>query len=191
MSVQEAIAKNATTWEGQWNIDPIHSKIQFAVSHMVISEVTGVFKDFEGGLTFTGEGFDLASAAFSAKVDSISTDNEQRDGHLKSDDFFNAEAYPALTYKSTNIQVTGDNTFEVEGHMTIRDVTKPVTLQVKFGGMVKDAYGQYKAGFAISGAINRKEFGLKWSALTEAGGMVVGNEVRLHLNVQLAKVVED
>lgn len=170
-----------------WNIDPIHSEIQFKVKHLVISTVTGNFKSFSGALETEGDSFENASVSFEADIDSITTNNEDRDKHLKSDDFFNAEEFSKLTFESTSFTSTGDNTYELTGNLTIRDITKEVTLNVEHGGTVDDPYGQTKAGFEISGSINRKEFGLKWNAVTEAGSVVVGDKVKLQLNVQVVE----
>lgn len=170
-----------------WKIDETHSEIQFKVKHLVISTVTGKFKNFEGQLETDGDSFENAEVRFEADVNSIDTNNEDRDNHLKSDDFFNASEYPKLRFESDSFTPTGDNTYEVTGNLTIRDITREVTLQVVHGGTVEDPYGQTKAGFEISGTINRKEFGLKWSAVTEAGSVVVGDEVKLNLNVQLVQ----
>lgn len=170
-----------------WNIDPAHSEIQFKVKHLVISTVTGNFKSFNGTLETEGDSFDNTSVTFEADINSISTNNTDRDAHLKSDDFFNAEEFPKLKFESTSFKKTGEDTYELTGNLTIRDITKEVTLNVEHGGTVDDPYGQTKAGFEINGSINRKEFGLKWSAVTEAGSVVVGDEVKLHLNVQVVE----
>ena len=170
-----------------WNIDPTHSEIQFKVKHLVISTVTGNFKSFNGSLESEGDSFENASVSFEADIDSITTNNEDRDTHLKSDDFFNAEEFPKMTFESTSFTSTGDNSFELTGNLTIRDITKEVSLNVEHGGTVDDPYGQTKAGFEITGSINRKDFGLKWNAVTEAGSVVVGDEVKLQLNVQVVE----
>ena len=170
-----------------WTIDPTHSEIQFKVKHLVISTVTGNFNSFDGSLQTENDSFEGAKVSFKADINSIDTNNEQRDAHLKSDDFFNAEAYPEMTFESTSFTSTGDDTFELKGNLTIRDITKEVTLNVTHGGTVTDPYGQTKAGFEISGEINRKEFGLKWSAVTEAGSVVVADNVKLNLNVQVVE----
>ena len=169
-----------------WNLDPMHSEVQFKVKHLVISTVTGKFNSFTA--TMDGDVSDYANAKvhFSADINSIDTGNSHRDTHLKSDDFFNAEAFPHLTFESTKIEKAGDD-YKLSGNMTIRDKTLPIVLDVEFGGVATDMYGQTKAGFEISGKINRKEFGLAWTALTEAGGLVVGDEVRLIANVQMTK----
>lgn len=169
-----------------WKIDPMHSEVQFKVKHLVISTVTGTFNSFEGSLENEGDDFDGAKASFSLDVDSIDTNVADRDAHLKSDDFFNAEQYPKLTFEGTLSKVS-DSEYKLSGPLTIRDVTKEVELNVEYGGSMVDGYGQTKAGFEISGKINRKEFGLKWDMVTEAGGVVVADDVKLDLNIQVAK----
>ncbi len=168
-----------------WAIDPTHSEIHFKVKHMMVSTVTGSFDEFEGAVSTKDDGFEGAEIQFSAKTDSINTRNTDRDNHLKSDDFFNAEAYPELRFTSKSFKRTSDDEFELTGDLTIRDVTRELSLKVVHEGTAIDPYGQNKAGFEISGKINRKDFGLKWSAVTEAGSVVVSDEVRLVLNVQL------
>lgn len=170
-----------------WKIDPMHSEVQFKVKHLVISTVTGSFGSYDGNIEAEGEDFKNAKATFTADIDSISTNNKDRDKHLKSDDFFNAEAYPQLRFESTNFDKIGDGKYKVNGELTIRDVTKEIELDVVHGGTVGDQYGQTKAGFEIEGIINRKEFGLTWSAVTEAGNVVVGDEIKLQLNVQFVR----
>ncbi|MCA6075632.1 YceI family protein [Fulvivirga sedimenti] len=168
-----------------WTIDNMHSEVQFKVKHLVISTVTGTFKSFEGSIETENDDFDGASASFSLDVNSIDTNVADRDAHLKSDDFFNAEKYPSITFNGTLNKVGGS--YKLTGPMTIRDFTKEVTLDVDFGGTMVDGYGQTKAGFEITGKINRKEFGLMWNMVTEAGGVVVGDDVKLALNVQVTK----
>ncbi|MCC5933751.1 MAG: YceI family protein [Balneolales bacterium] len=172
-----------------WNIDPTHSEVKFKVKHLVISTVTGSFNTFAGNIEAEGDGtsFENAKASFTADTDSIFTNNADRDAHLKSDDFFNTEAFPKLSFESTKFEHTGDGEYKVTGNMTIRDITKEIVLDAVHGGTVGDPYGNTKAGFEISGTINRKEFGLKWSAITEAGSVVVGDKVKLELNVQFVK----
>ena len=170
-----------------WAIDPTHSEIQFKVKHLVISTVTGYFRDFEGTAETDGDDFTTAAIRFSAKVASIDTNQEQRDGHLKSADFFDAEAFPTLDFVSTGVTQTGEGTYAIEGNLTIKGTSHPVVLAAEFGGTMVDFYGNHKAGFELSGKINRKDFGLAWHAVTEAGGVVVSDEVRLHMNVQVVK----
>lgn len=170
----------------KWNIDPTHSEVQFKVKHLVISTVTGQFSKFEGGIESDGENFDGASASFQLDINSISTNVADRDAHLKSDDFFSAEKFPHIKFTNGKLTKKGSD-FQLVGDLTIKDITKQVTLDVEYGGSMTDGYGQHKAGFEINGKINRKDFGLTWSMVTEAGGVVVGDEVRLHLNIQAVR----
>lgn len=170
-----------------YKIDPAHSEILFKVRHLMISYITGSFKTFDATLEAEAEDFTDAKVSFEADIDSIHTNSEQRDGHLKSDDFFNAEKFPKLTFVSTGITKESDEDYKLAGDLTIRDVTKNITLDVTYNGTTVDPWGQTKAGFELTGKINRKEFGLKWHAATETGGIVAGDEVKLLLNVQLVK----
>lgn len=170
-----------------WNIDPTHSEVQFKVKHLVISTVTGSFKSFNGSIETNNDSFEDAKVTFEADINSIFTNNEDRDAHLKSDDFFNAEKFPKLKFTSTSFEKVGDDEFEVTGDLTIRDVTKTIKLNAEYGGTVTDPYGQTKAGFEISGTINRKEFNLTWNAVTEAGNVVVADNIKLQMNVQVVK----
>jgi polyisoprenoid-binding protein YceI len=170
-----------------WAIDPTHSEVQFKVKHLVISTVTGNFSEFAGTLETSGDTFEDVRATFEANIESISTNNTDRDNHLKSADFFDAENHPKLMFESTSWNKIDEETFEMKGIMTIRGNSKEITLKAEYGGTMVDPYGNTKAGFEISGKINRKEFGLSWSAVTEAGGVVVSDEVRLALNVQFSK----
>lgn len=170
-----------------WVIDPTHSEVQFKVKHLMVSTVTGLFTKYDAKMEMTGDDFEDAHITFSADVASITTGNEQRDGHLKSADFFDAANYPKITFESTGMKKTGDDTYELRGNLTMRGVTKPVTLKAEYGGQMVDFYGQTKAGFELAGTVKRKEFGLSWDAVTEAGGVVVSDDVRLVLNVQVIK----
>lgn len=176
-----------TEKQTQWVIDPMHSEIQFKVKHLVISTVTGYFRKFDAKIFTDGESFEGARIEFRADVNSIDTNNEQRDAHLKSEDFFSAEKYPELRFVSRSFTSKGNDTYTLTGDLTMKGVTKEVSLTAELGGTAKDLYGNLKAGFEITGKINRKEFGLNWDAVTEAGGVVVSDEVKLHLNVQINK----
>ncbi len=171
----------------KWVIDPTHSEVQFKVKHLMVSTVTGLFGQFDGQLEMAGNDFEDAHIQFSADVASISTGNEQRDGHLKSADFFDVEQFPKLTFQSTSMKKTGDDTYALAGNLTMHGVTKPVTLKAEYGGQMVDPYGQTKAGFELAGTLKRKEFGLMWDAVTEAGGVVVSDDVRLVMNIQVIK----
>ncbi|MCH7414728.1 YceI family protein [Belliella sp. R4-6] len=170
-----------STTTTKWAIDPTHSEVSFKVKHLVISTVTGYFRKFEGSAESTSDDFSGAKVSFTADVDSIDTNQADRDGHLKSDDFFNVGEYPKLSFSGI---VEGD---KLKGDLTIREVTKAVELDVDFGGVAGDPYGNTKAGFEIEGKISRKDFNLKWNAVTEAGSVVVSDAVRIILSVQLVK----
>lgn len=169
-----------------WVIDPTHSEIQFKIKHLMITNVTGSFNIFNAAVQTEGEDFSKAVISFTADITSIDTGNEQRDVHLQSADFFDAAQFPQLKFTATKTEnVDKDGSYDLYGDLTIKDVTKNIKLAVEFGGVVKDPYGNTKAGFTINGKINRKDFGLTWSAVTEAGGIVVSDEVRLVAEVQL------
>ncbi len=171
----------------KWVLDPMHSQVTFKIKHLVISNVTGFFKKFEGICEAPSDDFEGAEIDFSMDVDSIDTNQEQRDVHLKSDLFFDAEKYPKITFKSTSFVKTGDNEFDLIGNLTIKDITKPTTLKVELGGSAADLYGNLKSGFEVTGKISRKEFGLTWDGITEAGSIVLGDDVKLSINAQFAK----
>lgn len=169
-----------------WNVDAVHSSVKFSVSHLVISETEGNFKTFTGSLTHTKDDLTDAKVNFSADVASINTDNSMRDEHLKGDDFFKAAEYPKMTFESISMVKIDKNKYALTGNLTLRGVTKKVTFDVVYGGTAKDPYGNTKAGFKATGKINRFDYGLKWNALTEAGGAAVGSEVSITLNLELA-----
>jgi len=172
----------------RWSVDPTHSEVQFKVKHLMITTVTGYFQDFSVEAETSDEQFTKAErVVFTADVNSISTNNEQRDTHLKSADFFDAGQHSEIRFVSTNYESLGGDDYKLHGDLTIRDTTKPVTMNVEFGGIVVDPYGQTKAGFTVSGKISRKEFGLTWNAVTEAGSVVVSDEIRLQAEIQLVK----
>jgi polyisoprenoid-binding protein YceI len=172
----------------KWVVDPSHSELQFKVKHLVISTVTGAFKVFDGEIHSSEDSFEGAEVSFKADINSVDTGNEQRDGHLKSADFFHAEEHPTMHFKSTQVTKTDDSHLNITGELTIRGVSQQVAFDVEFGGIAKDPWGNTRAGFEINGKINRKDFGLMWSAVTEAGGAVVSDEVRIHGNVEFTKV---
>lgn len=170
-----------------WKIDSSHSEIFFKVKHLMITTVTGNFANFDAEINANNDDFADAKISFSAETNSIGTGNEQRDGHLKSEDFFAADKFPTLTFTSENFNAASG---KVSGNLKIRDVVNTITLDVEFGGVVKDPWGNVKAGFSLSGKINRKDFGLTWGAVTEAGNVVVSDEVRLFCEVQFVKSAE-
>jgi polyisoprenoid-binding protein YceI len=171
----------------KWVVDPMHSEVQFKIKHLVISTVTGTFRNFEGGATTETDDFDNAEIHFSLDVDSVDTNQEMRDTHLKGADFFDAETYPKIAFKSTSFRKVDDDEYALMGDLTMKGVTKPVTLKAEYGGTAKDAYGNQKLGFEVSGKVNRKEFGLTYNALTETGGLALGEDIKLSANIQLAK----
>lgn len=171
---------------GKWTIDKAHSNVKFTVTHLVVSDVDGSFKLFDGSMEHTKADYSDAKINFSVDVNSVSTDNDMRDKHLKSDDFFNAEKFPEMKFQSTSFTPQGGNKYKLAGNLTIRDVTKPVVFETTYGGIV-NAMGKTKAGFKAKTSINRFDYNLKWDKATEAGGLVVGKEVELVVNVELNK----
>jgi polyisoprenoid-binding protein YceI len=169
----------------KWIIDPTHSEVAFKVKHLVISTVTGYFRKFEGAAESASEDFNGASVTFSLDVNSIDTNQSDRDQHLKSADFFDTASFPSITFSGKLVNQGGE--YQLQGDLTLKGITQQVTLDVTYGGTVADPYGQTKAGFEIEGKLNRKDFGLTWSAITEAGSVVVSDQVRLQLSVQLVK----
>jgi len=175
----------------KWKIDPAHSEVQFRVKHLMITTVTGHFRKFDLEVVTESEEFESArQIVFTADIDSIDTNNAQRDQHLRSADFFNGEKYKQLRFVGTSYVADGDEA-KLHGDLTIRDITNPVTLKIDFGGIAVDPYGQTKAGFTVKGKISRKEFGLTWNAVTEAGHVVVGDEIRIHCEIQLIRQQEE
>lgn len=174
---------------GKWTVDKAHSNVKFTVTHLVVSEVEGSFKLFDGAMENTKGDLSDAKVNFTVDVNSINTDNEKRDGHLKGDDFFNAEKFPEMKFTSTSMKAVGDNKYKLIGDLTIRDVTKPVEFDVTYGGSVA-AMGTTKLGFKAKTTINRFDYNLKWDKTTEGGGLVVSKEVVILVNVELNKVKE-
>lgn len=186
LSLQGVWAQGTEAAAASWKVDAVHSSVKFSVTHLVISEVEGSFKVYSGSINSAATDFSDAEIEFAIDVTSINTDNEMRDNHLKSDDFFGTETYPNMSFKSTSFEKGTGNSYTLKGDLTIRDQTKPVTFEVTYGGRAKDGYGNTKAGFKASTTINRTEFGLKWNMATEAGGLTVGEDVTISLNLQFA-----
>lgn len=170
-----------------WVLDTTHSSVDFSIRHMMFAKVNGTFKSFNASIVADPE--DLTDAEISFEVDtaSIDTRNDDRDGHLRSADFFDSEKYPKMTFKATKIEKTGDNEYNVTGNLTIRDTTRPETFKVTYGGRGKDPWGNEKVGFSAEGRINRADYGLKWNAALETGGVLVGEEVKISIEIQAAK----
>ena len=171
----------------KWNLDNAHTNVKFTATHMVISEVDGAFKTFSGVMTASKPDFTDAQIDITVDIASINTDNEMRDKHLKSDDFFNAEKFPKMTFKSVSMKKLTGNKYELTGDLTIRDITKRVKFAVTYGGSVKDPWGNTKAGFKATATINRFDYGLKWNSLVETGGAMVGAEITININAEFAQ----
>jgi polyisoprenoid-binding protein YceI len=171
-----------------WNFDPAHSSIRFAVDHMVISEVEGQFSTYDGSIITTKEDFSDAKINFVIDVNSVDTDNEKRDGHLKSADFFETEKYPKMTFVSTSVEKIADGKYNLKGKLTLHGITKEISLAMTYGGSVKDPWGNTKAGLKVTGVINRTDFGLKYNSILEAGSMLIGEEVTITCKVELVKI---
>lgn len=186
MTAALALGMSATA-QTKWKLDKGHSSVRFSVNHMVVSEAEGTFKMWDGTVEHSKDDFSDAKINFTVDVNSINTDNERRDGHLKSDDFFNAEKFPTMKFESTSMKPLGNNKYELKGNLTIRDVTKPVTFQVTHGGVIAGSRGR-KAGFKATTTINRFDYNLKWDRATETGGLVVGKEVEVTVKVELDEV---
>ena len=171
----------------KWEIDPTHSEIGFKVKHMMFTNVSGTFGTYDATITTEDDNFENAAIEFSAAINSITTNNTDRDNHLKSGDFFDAENHPKLTFKAASFTKDGDD-YELTGDLSLRGVTKSVKLSAEFSGLMKDPWGNIKAGLNISGKINRKDWGLNWNSALETGGVLVSEEVKLNIELQLIKL---
>lgn len=168
----------------KWTLDPVHSEIQFKVKHLVISTVSGSFKEFGGSAVTPEDTFQNGEITITINAATINTNNEQRDGHLRSEEFFETEKYPEITIKTTNINQVSDDDYKIMADFTMRGVTKQIEFKGEYGGEAKDAYGNNKVGLEVTGKISRKEFGLTWNAVLEGGGLTVSDEVKLIANLQ-------
>lgn len=174
---------NAQTWQ----LDKSHSSVKFSVTHMMVSETEGNFKSFTGNVSAQKEDFSDLNADFSIQVNSINTDDEKRDGHLKSPDFFDAEKYPTITFKSTSFKKADEKTYKLAGQLTMHGVTKPVTFDVKYNGTAKDPYGNTKAGFRASTVVKRSDFNISWNKVLDTGGFALSDDVQVFVNIELNK----
>ncbi len=179
-----ALVQAQTTWK----IDPSHSSIRFAVDHMVISEVEGIFSKYEGSVIATKDDFSNAKINFTVDVNSVNTDNAKRDEHLRSADFFETEKFPKMTFVSSSVTKTGTGKYNLKGKLTLHGVTKDIALMMTYGGTTKDPWGNTKAGLKVTGVINRTDFGLKYNSVLEAGSLMIGEEVTITAKVELAKI---
>jgi polyisoprenoid-binding protein YceI len=182
--------KTQTTETMKWNLDPAHSRIQFKARHMVISTVTGHFEKFDAHVTGDVNDVENIKAQATIDVNSISTGQPDRDNHLKSPDFFDAANHPQIKFESTSFKKKEDNEFKLTGDLTIRGITRPIELDVEFGGMIKDPWGNDRAGFTLTGEINRFDYDLKWNALIETGGAVVGPKIKIQAEVEFVRAKE-
>jgi polyisoprenoid-binding protein YceI len=173
----------------KWALDPTHSELQFKVKHLMISTVTGQFNQFHGAVETKENDFTTAKIDFTAEIDSISTNNEQRDAHLKNGDFFDAASHPQLIFKSEKLAKVNDDEYELYGILTVKGTSKRIKLDVEFGGITQDPWGNTRAGFTVSGKINRQDFGISFGAISESGGVLLGDEVKIIANAQFVKQV--
>jgi polyisoprenoid-binding protein YceI len=172
----------------KWALDPTHSEIHFKVRHMMVSWVTGSFKQFTAEVETDGDDFTTAKVNFAADINSISTNNEQRDAHLRTGDFFDAENRPLLTFKGDKLEKIDEENYKLHGTLTMRGVSKPVVLNAEFGGITQDPWGNTRTGFSVTGKINRKDFGVNFSMVSETGGILLGEDVSINSNVEFVKV---
>ncbi|MBD1210112.1 MAG: YceI family protein [Ignavibacteria bacterium] len=185
--VAVTLGANAFAQTGKWALDRTHSQISFSVSHMVVAEAEGKFDSFDVAVLADKEDLTDAKVDVTIQVASVNTDNKDRDNHLKSADFFEAEKFPTITFKSKELKKVGDNKYKLVGDFTMHGVTKPVELDAKFGGVVKDGKGRLHAGFKVTGQVNRQDYGVKWSKKIDNNGLVVGDVVEFKGNVELVK----
>ena len=181
------IAGAEVSAQTKWNIDPSHSMVRFSVTHLMVSETNGQFKLFDGKITTSKEDFTDANIEFSIDVNSINTDDEKRDGHLKSADFFDVNNYPKMIFKSKSFKKTEGKNYKLSGDLTIKNVTKSMEFDVVYNGTANDPWGNTKAGFKLNGNINRMDFGLKWNVAIESGGVLVSETVKISCDVELGK----
>ncbi len=181
------LALTSITAQTKWEVDKAHSKIEFEVSHMVISSVTGYFRSYSIDISTDNADFENAKINFSADISSIDTENKKRDNHLKSKDFFNAKKFPKLIFVGKSFSKIDGNKFKLVGDMTIHGITEELTFDVKFNGTIEDPWGNTRAAFVLTGELNRFDFQLKWNKLLEAGGAVVGKNVSITCKIELIK----
>lgn len=170
-----------------WAIDPTHSEIGFKVKHMMFTNVSGKFDSFTAEIENEEAAFETSDIHFTAEVKSINTGNADRDNHLRSADFFDTDAFGSLRFKSTSVTKVNEGQFEIKGELTLKDVTKGISLGAEYSGLMKDPWGNTRIGLSLSGVINRKDFGLTWNAALETGGVLVGEDIKLHAEVQFVK----
>ncbi|WP_018613528.1 YceI family protein [Segetibacter koreensis] len=173
----------------KWSLDTTHSELGFKIKHLMISSVSGSFSKFDVQTETTSDDFSDAKVIANIEVASINTNNSQRDEHLRNADFFEADKHPEMLFKSTKVEKIDSDTFTLYGDLTIREITKPVKLSVEYNGLAKDPWGNVKAGFTVTGKINRKDFGISYNAALETGGVMLGEDVKINAEIQLVKQV--
>ena len=174
----------------KWTIDPTHSELQFKIKHLMISNVTGQFNQFQGTIETEDNDFTTAKAHFTADVNSISTNNPQRDAHLQTSDFFDADTHPQLVFTAEKMVRKDEDLYELHGILNMRGISKRIILDTEFGGIVQDPWGNTRAGFTVSGKLNRKDFGVSFGLLSETGGIALGDEVKINANMQFVMQAE-
>jgi polyisoprenoid-binding protein YceI len=171
----------------KWALDPTHSEIGFKIRHLMISNVSGNFNKFNIEVETKGTDFENANVFATIDTGSINTNNQQRDEHLRNADFFEVEKHPNIAFKSTRVEKLNEENYKLHGNLTIKNTTRPVVLDVEYSGTAKDSWGNFKAGFTLSGKINRKDFGISYNAPLETGGLVLGEEIKVHGELQLVR----
>jgi polyisoprenoid-binding protein YceI len=174
----------------KWSLDPTHSELGFKIKHLMITNVSGNFNNFDVVAETNGNDFSHAKVTASIKVESINTNNAQRDEHLRQADFFEADKYPNITFESTSVERIDDENYSITGDLTIKETTKPIKLSLEYSGVTKDPWGNLKAGFSLNGKLNRKDFGISYNATLETGGVMLGEDLKINGEIQLVKQVE-
>ena len=189
METYKSSAEEVVTSQS-WNIDEVHSKIRFSVKHMVIAEVEGQFNKFDFNLINEQEDFSSSQVELIIEAGSVDTRNNDRDNHLRSADFFDVQKFPTIKFTSTSVKKINDEKYKMLGDLTIKDYTKPIELDVTYGGQIKDPWGNTRAGFNVKGSLNRFDYGLKWNNLIETGGAVVGKNINVNCDIEVVKAEE-
>lgn len=171
----------------KWQLDPVHSELGFKIKHLMITNVSGSFKRFKGEVKTENEDFSTAEIRLTAEMTSVFTNNEQRDEHLRASDFFDVAQYPELSFTSSKVERIDGNTFFLYGDLTLKGITKPVKLNVEYNGITKDPWGGERAGFVVTGKINRSDYGMNFNGVLDTGGVMLGEEVKISAEVQLVK----
>jgi polyisoprenoid-binding protein YceI len=187
--INNSMETEAVKVRTRWALDPVHSEVSFKVRHMMIANVTGMLTDYNVWVETDSEDFTHAQVKFTGNLKSVNTGNEQRDAHLRSADFFDVDQNPEVTFQSTALRQNG-NHFKIEGNLTIKGVSRPVVLDAEFGGTNKDPWGNWRAGFTVTGKLSRADLGLTWNATLESGGVLVGDEVKINAEIQLIRQVD-